>query len=77
MSELARAPLPDDVNPQAFAQHVGIRYAPGTVTVLLDGEPVAEGAARLFSGTAEAVITARPAPDASAYLLQWTFSTPE
>ena len=77
MSELARAELPSDLDPAAFAHRFGIHYEPGTVTVLLNGEPLLEATARLGGGPAEATITTRSTRGGRAYLLRWTFDVPE
>lgn len=71
-SELGRVSLPD-VAPGTHAYRIGIRYVPGSITVLLNGRVVLEEVARLGGGSASAAILARPAE--SAYVLSWTFET--
>ncbi|NNF59540.1 MAG: hypothetical protein HKN04_14990 [Rhodothermaceae bacterium] len=77
MSELARIELPEDLSAYAFAHRFGVRYVPGTVTVLLDGELVLEATARLGGEVAEASLMAEAEGEGRAYLLRWTFDTPE
>ena len=70
LSELGRADLPTFA-PDDFAHRIGVRYEPGNITVLLNGEVVLEAVARLGGGYATAAILAHPA--GSAYVLSWTF----
>ena len=71
-SELGRADL-STFSPDDFAHRIGVRYEPGSITVLFNGEIVLESVARLGGGNATAAILARPAE--SVYVLSWTFET--
>lgn len=71
-SELGRTDLSPFV-PDEFACRIGVRYEPGSITILLNGEIVLEEVARLAGGNATAAILAHPAE--TAYVLSWTFET--
>lgn len=70
LSELGRADLPP-FTPDDFAHRIGVRYEPGSITVLHNGEVVLEAVARLGGENATAAILAHPAE--SVYVLSWTF----
>jgi hypothetical protein len=76
-SEVAAADLPSELDVASFAHRYGVRYEPGRVEVLLDGEPVAEAAVRLGGGPMTLAIRAAAGQGADAYLLRWTFDAAE
>lgn len=76
-SELARAPLPQDEDRGTLAHRFDVQYQPGTVVVLLDGEPVVEAAARIGGGPMTAAITAMAPDETRSYLLRWVLDTGE
>ncbi|MDX1420233.1 MAG: hypothetical protein R3181_09720 [Rubricoccaceae bacterium] len=76
-SEVATAALPPDAGAGTRAHRISVTYAPGTVAVGLDGEPVVEAAARIGGGPMTAAVTATAPGETRAYLLRWTLDTGE
>lgn len=71
-SDLGWADLPN-LSPAEYGHRIGIRYEPGSIAVLFDGEVVLEEVARLGGGNATAAILAHPAE--AVYVLSWVFDT--
>jgi hypothetical protein len=76
-SEVASAALPAGLDVSALAHRYGVRYEPGLVVVLLDGETVAEAAVRLGGGPMTAAVRAYAPGGARALLLRWLFEAAE
>ncbi len=69
-SELARAPFPA-LDGVSLAHRFGVRYEPGRVVALLDGEAVAEAALRVGGGPMTASVHFTAAE--GVHLLRWDF----
>ena len=71
-SEVANEVLPPTFQPDRLAHRLGVRYEPGRVVALLNGEPVAQATARLGGGPMTITVTSNADDRARAYLLRWT-----